>query len=194
MSKTGTLLLIVSLLYFSCSESGGTSERTNIEKGDSIQFFQLKQYIESEIQEIDKTPFYIYKIEVTNGKKDSTAINTAVLKALSAPFAYADISKPSIKKNYKESVFHDQSTESYTISYSAITPDLEVQNIDVLLKEDGQTVKRLFIRKFINYGDSTAMEQLSWKAGESFRINRLVQMPNKSEIERQTVVVWNAKS
>ena len=57
---------------------------------------------------------------------------------------------------------------------------MEVQNVDVLLEEDGETVKRIFIKKFFNYNDSSAIEQLSWKPNESFQIIRLVQYQKKT--------------
>ncbi|HEX8461075.1 MAG TPA: hypothetical protein VF623_06580, partial [Segetibacter sp.] len=84
-------------------------------------------------------------------------------------------------------------TQSFTISYSATDKDLEIQNIEILLKDDAKTVKRIFIRKFINYTDSSAIEQLSWRPGESFQINRSVETADNTENTRQTTVVWNQK-
>jgi hypothetical protein len=65
--------------------------------------------------------------------------------------------------------------------------------MEILLQEDGQTVKRIFIRKFQNYSDSSVIEQLSWKGDESFQINRLVETKNEKGNPQQTIVVWNEK-
>ena len=185
--------MLISSLYLSCTQNNNRSKDETL-KNDTTTFFQVGNFINSQIEEVSRTPYYIYKIDITNGKKDSAKINTEIFKKISFQFLKPDISDPAIKRNYTENIFHDQTTQSFTISYSAKDPTLEVRNLEVLLKEDGETVKRIFIRKFFNYADSTAMEQLSWKSGESFRINRLVQTADKNEIERQTIVVWNEKS
>lgn len=189
MKKVYFFILILYLLY-ACrpNESGTiTSEATN----DTTHFFEVVQYITTQISEVNKTPYFIYKIDIADGKKDSATINTSVFNQISERFLRPDINDPDLKKHYTENIFHDQTTKSFTISYTATDKELEIQNIEVLLQEDGQTVKRLFIRKFFNYKDSSAIEQLSWKPGESFQINRLVQKPGNKENSYLTNVVWN---
>ncbi len=112
---------------------------------------------------------------------------------LAEQFMQPDISDLSIKKHYTESVFYDHSTKNYSINYSTTNNDLILQNVDILLQEDGKTVKRIFLRKFFNYPDSSAIEQLTWKPDEGFQINRLVQLPSEKELSRQISVVWNEK-
>lgn len=161
---------------------------------DTTKFFQLSQYLQGQIKEINATPFFIYKIDIINDHKDSTPINTAMLNQLSQQFLRPDINDEKIKQYYKESIFEDQTTKNFTISYSTTNKELELQNVEILLDENGETVKRIFLRKFYNYPDSSAIEQLSWKPGESFQVNRSVQRPGKTETSRQTLVVWNKNS
>jgi hypothetical protein len=184
-------LFLLSLLISRCKhndKSGGVNE------ADSTRFFQVTRFIKNDIDEVNKTPYFIFKVEVQNGKTDSTAINTATFNRLSAPFLKPDLNEEDLKPKYKESIFEDQTTKSFTISYSSLDKQLEIQNVEVLLKDDGETVKRIFVRKFFNYPDSSAIEQLSWKPGESFQINRSVQKKDGSESNRQTTVVWNQKN
>jgi hypothetical protein len=121
-------------------------------------------------------------------------INTLKYVQLANQFTTPDINDPNLKRHYIENIFHDQTTKTFTISYTTPNKDLEIQNIEILLQEDGQTVKRIFIRKFLNYSDSSGIEQLSWKAAERFQINRLVQRKDEKENSQQTIVVWNEKS
>ena len=191
MKKVYFFILILYLLY-ACRPNESrtiTSEATK----DTTYFFEVVQYIKTQISEVNKTPYFIYKIDIAGGKKDSSAINTSVFNQISAQFLKPDINDKDLKKRYTENIFHDQTTKSFTISYTATDKELEIQSIEVLLQEDGQTVKRLFIRKFFNYKDSSAIEQLSWKPGESFQINRLVQKPGNKENSYLTNVVWNEK-
>jgi len=194
MKKIVFFFLICPVLYYGCKQNGRNSTENSAVKNDTTHFFQVAQYIQSQIAEVNKTPYFIYKTDVINGKKDSTAINNAVFNNVSAQFLKPDINDKALKKHYTENIFHDQTTKSFTISYTADDKQLEIQNIEILLQEDGQTVKRIFIRKFFNYQDSAAIEQLSWKPGESFQINRLVQKPGNKENTHQTNVVWNEKN
>lgn len=160
---------------------------------DTTKFFQVRDYLQSQLNEVSKTPYFIYRIDVVNGKKDSIAITSESFAEVAKQFLQPDINDSSIKSFYTENVFHDQTTKTYTLSYTTTNKELPVQNMDVLLNEDAQTVKRIFIRKFYNYSDSSAIEQLSWKPNESFSVNRLVQMGDQKETSHQTTVVWNER-
>jgi len=193
MKSAGFFFLISIVFYFSCRNSNNSSNGNN-SQADTTRFFQVTRFIKNEIEEVNKTPYYIYKLEVNNGKADSTPINTSIFNQLSAAFLHPDFNNESLKPKYKENIFEDQTTKSFTISYSTLDKNIEIQNVEILLKEDGQTVKRVFMRKFLNYSDSSAIEQLSWKPGERFQINRSVQKVDNTESTRQTTVVWDQKS
>lgn len=190
--KNFLFTIFLALLIAGCGNNGnGTGQSAAT---DTTRFFNLADYIEQQKEEVHRTPFFIYKITQTGGTRDSVAIDNSGFDQLAQGFIQADINEPKTKKYYTESIFYDQTTKSYTLSYTTGNKSLEVQHIDVLLAEDAETVKRLFVRKFKTYnGDSSAIEQLSWKPGEQFQIVRMTQMPDNSEINRQTVVVWNAK-
>lgn len=170
-------------------ESEASSKVTN----DTTHFFQVAQYIRSQVDEVNRTPYFIYKLDSSGSSKDSSAIDNGRFNELVKPFLKPDITDPSLKKYYIENVFFDETTKTFSISYTTSIKDLEVQSVDVLLHEDGKKVKRIFIRKFHNYTDSSAIEQLSWKPNEGFQVVRVLQTPGKSETSRQTTVVWNDK-
>jgi len=194
MNKAGIILLIPFLFYYSCRQHAKHTNAREQVNNDTAKFFDVTHYIQSQIADVNKTPYFIYKLTVTNGKKDSVAINTDLFNTISVQFLKPDINDTAFKKRYTESIFHDLTTKSFTISYTSSDKQLEIQNVEVLLQEDGETVKRIFIRKFFNYSDSSAIEQLSWKPGQSFQINRLVQKTDNKEIAYQTNVIWNEKS
>ena len=177
-----------------CCKRNANKDNSEVNKNDTIQFFQIKQYLQGQIKEVNDVPYFIYRIDNINNKADSSAINTAIFNQIAHQFLAPDINDSKIKKYYTENIFEDQTTKGFTISYSTTNKELELQNADILLSEDGQTVKRIFIRKFHNYPDSSAIEQLSWKPGESFQINRSVQKASGAETLYQTRVVWNSKS
>ncbi|MDQ6814601.1 MAG: hypothetical protein M3040_12745 [Bacteroidota bacterium] len=185
-------VLLISLFFFPSCKNRYANPETNAKANDTTKFFQLNQYLQEQIKEVNATPFFIYKIDIRNGKKDSTPINTLAFNQVSNQFLTPDINDSAIKKYYKENIFEDQTTKGFTISYTTTNKALQLQNEDILLKEDGQTVKRILLRKYQNYPDSSAIEQLSWKPGESFQVNRSVQKGNV-ESSLQTTIVWNKK-
>jgi len=158
---------------------------------DTTRFFQVKDYFQNQVAEVNKTPFFIYKIVTVDGNRDSVPIDTRAFTELAKQFLQPDINDPLLKHFYHESVFRDQTTNSYTLSYNTANKTLPVQTIDVLLRDDAETVKRVFIRKFYHNSDSSVIEQLSWKHNEQFQVSRLVQTPDKKETSQQTLVVWN---
>jgi len=193
MSNRIFLYILPGLLYFACKRSAikGTDEA---DKNDTVKFFQVNEYLRGQIKQVNATPFFIYKIDILNNNKDSTPINTAIFNDFANEFLEPDINDQKIKHYYKENIFEDQTTKSFTISYSATNKELQLQNVEILLNEDGQTVKRVFLRRFYNYPDSSAIEQLTWKPGESFQINRSVEKPDNMGTSKQTLVVWNKKT
>lgn len=192
MNKVIACTIVASTIFIACGQQPKQPVQAQITSSDTTLYFQVAQFIKGEIAEVNRTPFFIYKISGVNNQRDSTPINTAQFTVLAQSFLSPDISQPPLKNQYSESVFFDETTNNYAISYTTSNKELEVQNVEVLLNEDGETVKRVFIRKFYNYADSSAIEQLSWKTGENFQINRLVQGSSNKEKSYRTQVVWGA--
>src|SRR5688500_5100386 len=113
-----TVMIIAAL--FSCKGKPTTGSETSKKQGnDTTKFFQVSQYIQNQINEVNKTPYFIYRLDVIGDKKDSVAINNEIFGALAKQFIQPDISDPSIKKHYAESIFFDETTKTFSISYTA---------------------------------------------------------------------------
>ncbi len=186
------IFLAIGLIFLSCK--GRKGEKSENDKIDSTSFFEVSQYLKTQVADVLKTPYYIFEKNTHNNQTDSFAITSQQFANIARKFITPDINEPGLKKEYTEAVFLDQTTKTYTLSYSTKNKDLEIQSIDVLLKEDGSTIKRIFIRKFFNYSnDSSAIEQLNWVPNEQFQVSRLVQMSGKPDRETRTMIAWNAK-
>jgi hypothetical protein len=163
----------------------------NSTSADTAKFFPVNDFILSDIKDVEQTPYLIYKITITNKKKDSSVITREEYKFLADQFLQKDISIPSLKPLYKESVFHDLTTGSYTITYTATEPSLYVKDLSVLLNDQTNKLSRIFMHCMNDSGDSTVIEQYSWKAGKSFSINKYIRRKDGSEWENQNLIVWN---
>lgn len=189
--KTCIVALVCTVVSFTACKGKADKSAESNDKADSTKFFETSVIINKDINEVDSTAFFIYKIVTMNGLRDSVVIDKAEFKNLANFFLEPDITVPPLKLQYKENIFEDQTTGGFTINYTANNKDLEIQSIDVLLKDDGKTVKNIFMRKFYSYPDSSAIEQLVWKPGYRFQIIRSVLAKEQKEKNQQILVVWN---
>ncbi len=189
---TNILVIIFSVIIFSCHQKPVAKNKTSAAKNaDTTVFYPVADFIKKQIQLVDSTPFYIYKITIRNNKKDSIKIHTKQFDSLANEFIRYNISDPSIKKNYKEVVFDDETTNSYTLSYSTHDSTMFIQTIDVLLDRDNQFVKRIFMTTFENKNDTIINSKLGWKPDKNFYINKIIDLPNGKEITEQNSIVWD---
>jgi hypothetical protein len=181
----------IAFLSTSCKNKG---KEANTNASDTTKFYPLSAILKEEIATEKQTPYYIYKTTViNNGKMDSVAVTQEELEQLAAPFFQYDITKPPLKQNYTESVFRDLGTTSTIFNYSTKVPEMEVRNIDIALDINTDHLKRIDIKTFIEKGDSTVEQSLSWIAGKRFYIQRYVKQKNDSSSTTKVTVVWNNK-
>jgi hypothetical protein len=158
---------------------------------DSTKFFALNGFFNQQIVDVDLRAYPIYLIKEINGKRDSVGIDKEVFKSYASLFLQKDISAPEMHDRFTETIFHDLSTKSYTINYRPKSPSEAIQNIDILLDENTNIVKRIFIRTETNNKDTSIIEQCNWKADKSFQINRVSKTANGYINNEFNYINWN---
>ena len=184
------LLLIVPLT--ACHSPGQKDAKTDI-LADTAKFYPLRIFFKEQIQYVDLRNFPIYRVTEKDGKKDSSAITKDQFVSLAETFFDKDISEPRVKALYKESAFHDLSTGSITLNYKPSDNKAPVQNVDILLDEQTNLVKRVFIRVLYLKGDTTFIEQYNWKANKSFQVTRSITTANGYTSTELNYINWNDK-
>jgi len=160
---------------------------------DSTAYFDINNYIRQQVIAVDTTPYYVYRVLVINGKKDSVTINRAAFDSLTQQFILPELEESALKKHFTESVYQDQSTSSITLTYTSKDSSISVQNAMVLLDTVLQNVKWIFINTLQNRGDSTLIQKIGWKGDESCYLNRSVSYADGRKNETQLNIVWNKK-
>jgi len=184
------LLFTGFILILSCRQNSHSSKSGNILK-DTTRFFPVNDFIVADIKDVETTPCFMYKIvSYKNGKRDSSIIYADEFKKLAGEFLKKDINDPAIKPFLKESVFHDLSTRSYSFTYTPANPDTGIESVIVLLNDQTNMLKNIFIHSISNNNDSTVDEELSWKPNQSFQINKLIKRKNGTASEEQVYVNW----
>lgn len=180
--KCITTFLFISLLIFSCTNTSNTKGGIEI-NNDSATFFPIKDFIQKEFNHISSTPFLFIKKEIKeNSLIDSSQISVDSVVALAQVFL--KYSPENNKNIFKESVFEDVSTDSYTISYTCVNKDYPLQQLDVLLDRTTEQPKRLFFL----VKESNGQTSLFWKKGSYFQINITPSQSNKSITQQ---IIWN---
>jgi len=179
------------ILFFSCNTN--TSQQPVDESKTSSAYYPVHEYFLDEIKEVNSTPFHIYKLSEKDGRKDSTGISKQAFNEWAKPFLSFNTNDSIFKKDYQETAFEDNSTNSITLTYEAKDKMQPIQNIVVLLRNDGQKVKRVFITSVYAQNDSIINEKLGWKTGEEFYINKTIEQAGKPVLTETNTIVWNKK-
>src|SRR3954453_2843964 len=108
---------------------------------DNTVYYPINDYIRKQIKLVDSVPYYVYRVLVVNGKKDSTTISRPVFDSLTQQFLLPELEGGELRKNFTESVYVDESTNSVTLTYTPKDSNTVVQNAMVLLDTSSQNVK-----------------------------------------------------
>ena len=183
---------VVFIIIASCNNSPKKIVATT--NTNTIHFFSIKDFFLTEIKDVEATPYFIYKIHTkANGSKDSTSFKKEAFAAFAQQFIVCAVNDLSIKNQYLESVFKDNSTNSITLNYSTLNNALPVQNIDVLLNEETSKVSRIFIRQSLTTADASTTILYSWKANKSCMVTTSTIKKDGTKYTDKQFVNWNDK-
>lgn len=182
-------LFISTFFIFSCGNKSNDSEVAD-NTADTAVFFPVHDYFISQLKHADSAASLFILERNMNGIKDSASISADSVKKLAAIFLETDLDKKDTKKFYKETIFEDLTTASYTFSYKTNNEKLIVKNMDVLLDTATQQVKWIFITRYRENADSAITEKLNWHGNKSFSINRIITLTDKPEYTEQVSVSW----
>lgn len=189
MPKAFAFLFTTCIIAIGCGQQGNKPAPSVT--ADSVKYYPLDYYWKNQKRNIDSSPFYIYKIITSGNKKDSSEITNAECNALAAYFYGLNTNDDHFKKNYKETVFRDESTTSITFNYTALNDTVPVRSIDILIDPGTQDVKRVFISKSYSRADTVITEKAGFKSNASFYINTVKEIKDVLPLQQQMVVVWN---
>ncbi len=158
---------------------------------DTAGFYPIADFIFSQIRYVDLRDFTIQKKTGTAFFSDSSKISKDDFLELTKPILAKIQNWNQTKHLYKESIFQDLGIASYTINYTSISPTMPIQNIDILLSEQTNILKRLFIKEKINRNDTTIITQYNWVADRSFQINQSTKAGNSYNAESKLEIKWN---
>lgn len=192
------LFFLLSLL-FACQSNQKTKLVTDIAIADTAKFYPIEKFIQDEIQYVDLRDFNITETKLNESgdtafaKEDHTSSQLTKDEFISAAreIKNAAVWFSKNKYLYKETVFQDLGTESYTINYQS--DEADIKNIDLLLNEQTNLPKRLFIREITREEGNTMTVQYSWIAGKQFTISKSMKNGKTLIWQSSKTIEWNNK-
>lgn len=161
---------------------------TNKVIADTAQFYPIAGFISDEMKYVDLRNFTITQ-KISKGADSSSAeiskdefLAAAALILQEAQWFMAN------KQLFTESLFQDLGTESYTINYSSTKSP--IKSINLLLNQQTNLPKRLFIRSIQQSGDTAITKQYSWVANKQFVISSSKRTENGFNESSTTQISW----
>src|SRR5882757_5229175 len=100
---------------------------------------------------------------------------------------------PVFEKEFAESSFLDQTTQSLTFTYSTKNDKLALQRVDVVANRTSgyDKVRSIYMEKSIARNDTTIQKKMYWRAKKSFEIVSIFRIPNQPQSTDHLKVVWD---
>ncbi len=190
MNKLVVSFISIALLIAACQSKSNKHLGKQQPIADTSKYYPVDNLIREQMKFVDLRDFVIHRT-ITKDSSESNEIidkSTFLIEAAKVLSIANDFIRQ--KQLYKESVFQDLSTASYTINYTPAEPSLSIQRIDVLLSEETNIIKRLFIRTYATENGITTTQQISWLADHQFQISQSKNM-NGTTSEEKTVISWD---
>ena len=184
--------IIPLLLVFAACNNTAKNKEGKAVIGDTAHYYPLSTYLEEQISENDlrnlpRTLRYRNNDQTSQHllNRDSFLILTKLFTEIGDYFSRN-------KNLFSETVMHDLSSQSYTLSYRPFQTDqVELAYVDILLSENSQLVKRIDIRRNRQKLNEIIHEHLSWRTDKGFLITRETETADTSRHSTEVIdVSW----
>ncbi len=189
MKISGTCVLLVFLLT-ACHNN--TEKKTAPAKtADTSSYYPVTDFFKQQLEYVDLRNFSFQYFHTLDGKKDSARITKEQFMHWGGLFIEQAIQFQHHLHHFRESVFEDLSTKSYTLNYTPVdTLNSGIQNMDVLLDDITRTAKRVFIKTTRVANDTLVTEQYNWKAFSGFQLTRFISAGTRYSSSEIISVNW----
>jgi hypothetical protein len=167
--------IICSLLLMGGCKSPTSDSAEGAAVADTSAFYPMGAFIREQIEETDinNLPRILrYTFQEQTSKyplgRDSFLLITGMFDSVLQQFA-------NNKQLYAESILHDLSTNSYTLTYKPLPGKTGAfEYADILLNDQNRRVKRMDIKRSYEKNNRQISEHLSWRTNKGFLISRTI--------------------
>jgi hypothetical protein len=170
--KGWIIFIALIMVWAGCKQKSGKVGSVQA-LADTASFYPIAHFIHGQIEEADlsnlpRTLRYTrnQQTSIHSLGRDSFLLFCGLFDSLLTQFTKE-------KQLYKESILHDLSTSSYTLTYQPLKPEQAAfEYTDILLNDQNRLVKRINIQCSYEIADTSVNERLSWRTNKGFLISR----------------------
>lgn len=193
MYKIASVFIVI-LFFLSACKNHKASEIKQSATTDSTQLLPVIDMLIVEVNDVIKTPYYLYKIsqnENEKNKKDSISLNREEFKKIVEPLIQINLIDKKGSKNFTETIFLDLSTHSISIIHTPIFKSNNIKSITTLLNDETKKLKSIYIVTDNTNRDTSITTNYFWKAEKSLTIAKIVTYKNKQILSQKNYINWN---
>jgi hypothetical protein len=156
-------------------------------------YLPITDLIKNDIVKVDTYAGGILKKNNTAGRKDSAYIQPAEFHKLAGQFLLPELDSASFHDHFTEHSLMDETTEMLNFIYTAKDPGSSLKNVMVYLQPTlaADQVKRIYMERSFNSGDTTIEQKLTWKMMEYFYVVTIRQPKNGPAVTSMEKVIWD---
>jgi hypothetical protein len=159
-------------------------------------YLPITDLIKNDIVKVDTYAGGILKKNNTAGRKDSAYIQPAEFLKLAGQFLLPELDSASFHDHFTEHSLMDETTEMLNFIYTAKDPGSSLKNVMVYLQPSlaNDQVKRIYMERSFNSGDTTIEQKLTWKMMEYFYVVTIRQPKNGPAVISMEKVIWDPQN
>lgn len=188
--------ILIALLFFPCFVTCNQADKetkniTAVADTNQQKFFPVTSFIKGEVYEIKKSGVNPLQSTTQNNHTDSVWVKIEDLDSVISEFLHPKIDSTNLTGLFTEKSFLDQSINAITLTYEAKAslPDtMKLRHWDVYIDPETQKVKRVYLVKEMNGGQTL---QLTWLSNQWCKITSI--LTNKdglSKVDKETKIIW----
>ena len=156
-------------------------------------YLPVADFIKSDIIKVDSFAGGILKKGNIEGRKDSAFIKPAAFHKLASQFISPELDSASFHDQFSEHSLMDETTQMLNFIYTAKSPESSLRSVMVYLQPSLTTdqVKRIYMERAFNSGDTTIEQKLTWKLQEYFYVVTIRQPKNGPAVTSMEKVIWD---
>ncbi len=183
-----TFFLFITVI--ACKQSKKQQDATKLPISDTAKFYPLDNFISEQMKYVDLRNFIIQKTISGDTSTNNKVIDKEIFLLDASKILSISKNFTKNKQLYKEVVYQDLSTDSYTINYTAINASIPLQRIDILLSEETKIIKRVLMRNVNKANGVVTTQQINWEADHQFQYTISKEIEGK--ITNEVVLIsWN---
>ena len=170
--KGWTIFIALAIVWGGCKQPSGKTGPVEA-LADTASFYPIADFIHGQIEETDLSNLPRSFRYTSNQQtrlhslgRDSFLLFCGLFDSLLTQFSKQ-------KQLYKESILHDLSTSSYTLTYKPQQAEQGAfEFADIMLNDQTRQIKRINIQRSYEIADTSVTEHLSWRTNKGFLISR----------------------